>query len=98
MRKGLFNILCNLLYCERPLHSTMLNNKETRRYPWGIQRLVSTHQFPGEGEVVVVQPNSTQIAKIYPNLHFRRGDVQTNIPEILEWGLSRNFEPKILAT
>ena len=24
--------------------------------------------------------------------------VQTNIPEILEWGHSRNFEPKILAT
>ena len=30
--------------------STMLapdiTNKETRRYPWGIQQLVSTHQLP----------------------------------------------------
>ena len=26
------------------------------------------------------------------------GVLQTNIPEILEWGHSRNFEPKILVT
>ena len=73
-----------------------------------------------------VQTNSTQNAKICPNLHFQRVEggggpdqlnqsakicpnlhlqgvgwvrvVQTTIPEILEGGHSRNFEPKILAT
>ena len=66
--------------------------------------------------------NSTQSAKICPNLYFRGGGgawcsrptqpkvpisvqicmggggVQTNIPEILEWGHSRNFEPKFSIT
>ena len=51
--------------------------------------------------VVVVQTNSTKSGKICPNLHFGgvgRGMgvlvVQTNIPEILEWGHSRNVEHK----
>ena len=54
----------------------------------------------GRGGGVVVQNNSTQSAMICPNLHGGGGGVvvQTNIPEILEWGHSRNFEPKILAT
>ena len=50
-----------------------------------------------------IQTNSTQSAKICPNQHFWVGGervvvFQTNIPEILEWGHSRNFEPRILAT
>ena len=47
-----------------------------------------------------VQTHSTQSAKICPNLHLGGGGkgvvVQENIPEILEWGHSKNFEPKIL--
>ena len=115
---------------------------EARRYPWGIQQLVSTNQLPhkswgaihtnsipkslnlaklpfsgvGEEGGVILQTNSnpksgqivtweggysrpTQIpsAKSWPYFHFRGwGVLQTNIPEKLEWGHSRNFEPKIL--
>ena len=42
--------------------------------------------------------NSTQSAKICPNLYGGGGGFQTNIPEILEWGHSRNFEPKFSTT
>ena len=41
---------------------------------------------------------STQSAKICPNFHLGEGVLQTNILEILEWGNSRNYEPKFLAT
>ena len=60
---------------------------ETRRYLWGIQRLVSTHQT-----------NSTQSAKICPNLHFQGGRgwwFRPTFLKYLSWGtqgiLSTNF-------
>ena len=64
-------------------------------------RDLSKSAFSVVGEGVVVQTDSTQSTKICPNPHFWWGEgvvVQTNIPEILEWGHSRNFEPKILVT
>ena len=71
---------------------------EMRWYPRGIQKLVSTYKLPetwkGGG---YSRPTQTQSAKTCLNFHWGGGGVlQTNIPEILEWGHSRNFEPKIL--
>ena len=48
------------------------NNQKTRRYPWGIQRLVSTHQLPHKSGDYS-RPTQIQSAKICPNFHFRRG-------------------------
>ena len=57
----------------------------------------------GGGGRLVFQTNSTQSAKICQNLHWGvGGGVQTNIPEILEWGtqgiLNQNFQPLELAS
>ena len=43
---------------EQPIDddSNNANNDKTRRYPWGIQQLVSTHQLAHKGEVL--QTNS----------------------------------------
>ena len=71
---------------------------------WGIQRLIYTHQLPHEaGGGGYCRPTQIQSAKICPNFHFPGGGVgwgagrelQTNIPEILECGHSRNFEQNI---
>ena len=43
------SVLQSLLDLEKYIHksTTLLEaTSQTRRYPWGIQRLVSTHQFP----------------------------------------------------
>ena len=45
------------------------------------------------------RPTQIQSAKICQNFHLGGwGVLQTDIPGILEWGHSRNFEPKILVT
>ena len=50
----------------------------------------------GMGERVYSRPTQTQNAQIF--IFWGRGVLKTNIAEILEWGHSRNFEPKILPT
>ena len=50
------------------LHSA---TNATRRYPWGIQRLVSTHPFPVGGEYSC--QSKTQSLKSWPNVHFLGG-------------------------
>ena len=63
-------------YC--PHGKNILLPLKTRRFPWGIQRLVSTHQFPQNP-----RGRSIQSAKICPNLHWGGGAVvQTNSTQI----------------
>ena len=63
-------------------------NKPTRRYPWGIQGDISLHTpVPDQ-----LNPKCQDLAK--SDLGGGGGVIQTNIPEILEWRHSRNFEHK----
>ena len=82
---------------------------ETRRYPWGIQWFVSIHQFPDLSKSALsggggsgggpqqLNPKSQDLSKFVFLGGWGWGEgvvVQTNIPEILDWGHSRNFEHK----
>ena len=65
-------------------------HNQTRWYPWGIQRLVSTYSnWPtGQGEGFVMNVK-TQSAKICLNFNFQRGGGVLN--QISEQGVLRNL-------
>ena len=71
-------------------------------FHWGSAPDQLRLKVPSSVQIVMggySRPTETHSAKICPNFHFQGvGVLQTNIPEILEWGHSRNFEPKILPT
>ena len=63
-------------------------------------QLKSTVHRAGTGEGGGIQTNSNPKCQFLTKFSFSGGGekLQTNIPEILEWGHSGNFEPKILVT
>ena len=52
-----------------------LSTEKTRRYPWGIQRLVSTLKVPSPGQISISGRGgySSQSAKLWPTFHVGRG-------------------------
>ena len=73
----------------------------TRRFPCGIQRLVSIHHLPYkslDGGGGLLQTNSNSKFLNLAKFSWGGGLLQTNTLKILEWVHSRNFQPKILVT
>ena len=62
------------------------------------QKCQDVAKFPFFGVGGYSRPTQIKSAKMWPNFYFSGGGVlQTNIPEILEWRHSRNFEHKFIS-